>query len=273
MWGVARRAGAEILLRVEDHDRQRSRETYVEAILENLDWLGFEADAGPVRQTSADAVDAYERALEALAAAGRAYRCACTRSTFAAWAREHGRDWRGPGCPGGCRARSIDDDTATSVRIVLGDGRAAFEDLRLGPQVGPVAATGDPVARDRSGNWTYGYAVVVDDLRQGVDLIIRGEDLLTETPNQVRLGELLGRRSATAFLHHPLIRKEGGAKLSKSDGDTGVRELRAAGWSPEEVRAVAAARGGIPAEVVAAAGDGRGRRHAPGADRSSISQA
>ena len=73
---------------------------------------------------------------------------------------------------------------------------------------------------------------MVDDLRHEVDLVIRGEDLLPSTGRQILLGRMLGRERPPVFLHHPLIRKENGAKLSKSSGDTGVRELRAAGATP-----------------------------------------
>ena len=246
MWGAAGRAGAAVLLRVEDHDRQRSREAFVEAILEDLDWLGFAADEGPVRQTTPDAVAAYEAALARMTDDGVVYRCSCTRATFAAWARDHGRSWSGPGCPGACRTRALPDDAVASLRVALGDGSESFDDLLRGPQVGSPAADGDLVARDRAGNWTYGFAVVVDDLRQSVDLVVRGEDLLPDTARQIRLARLLGRRTAPRFLHHPLIRKSSGAKLSKSDGDTGVRDLRAAGWSAADVRSAAAGLGRVP---------------------------
>ncbi len=89
--------------------------------------------------------------------------------------------------------------------------------------------------RDRLGNWSYQFAVVVDDLRQGIDLIVRGEDLLSSTGRQVRLGRLLGRATPPVFMHHPLIRKPSGEKLSKAAGDTGVRELRARGVEPAAV--------------------------------------
>jgi glutamyl-Q tRNA(Asp) synthetase len=82
--------------------------------------------------------------------------------------------------------------------------------------------------------------VVVDDDRQGVDLIVRGRDLLAATPAQIRLGRLLGRDRPAAYLHHPLIVRPDGRKLSKSAGDTGVRELRAAGWTAAEVIGAAA---------------------------------
>jgi glutamyl/glutaminyl-tRNA synthetase len=229
VWGVASLAGAHVLLRIEDHDRQRSRVGFADEILEDLAWLGFHADEGPVRQTSPDAVKAYEAALASLGEGGLVYRCACTRATFAAWAREHGSHWMGPGCPGACRTRALPGDAAASLRLALGAGEERFVDLRLGPRTGDPSAAGDLVVRDREANWTYGFAVVVDDLRQDVDLVVRGEDLLPETARQIRLARLLGRTEPPTFLHHPLIRKASGAKLSKSDGDSGVRELRVSG--------------------------------------------
>jgi glutamyl/glutaminyl-tRNA synthetase len=249
VWGAAREAGARILLRIEDHDRQRSRAAFDAAILEDLAWLGFIADEGPVRQTDPDALSACDAALARLTAQDLVYRCGCTRSTFAAWARDHGRDWTGPGCPGACRSRTLPADAATSLRVAMDAGTESFDDLLLGPQTGDPAATGDLAARDRAGNWTYGFSVVVDDLRQDVDLVVRGEDLLPDTARQIRLGRLLGRDEPARFLHHPLIRKASGAKLSKSDGDTGIRELRAAGWTVEAVRAEAAGLAAIPPSI------------------------
>jgi glutamyl/glutaminyl-tRNA synthetase len=77
--------------------------------------------------------------------------------------------------------------------------------------------------------------VVVDDWRQNIDAVIRGVDLLTSTGRQIRLARLLGRPEPPTFFHHPLIMKTPDQKLSKSDGDTGVRDLRAKGLSPAEV--------------------------------------
>ena len=114
----------------------------------------------------------------------------------------------------------------------------------VGPCAGDVAPSGDLPIRDRQGNWTYGFSVVVDDLRQGIDLVIRGRDLLEATPAQIRLGRLLGRAAPPVFHHHPLIRRPDGTKLSKASGDTGVRELRAAGRSAADVIAAAAEASG-----------------------------
>ena len=113
-----------------------------------------------------------------------------------------------------------------------------MDDL-VGPSGDDVAPTGDLPIRDRHGNWTYGFCVVVDDLRHGVDLVVRGRDLLHATPSQIRLARVLGRSVPPRFAHHPLIRRPDGRKLSKSARDTGVRELRSTGKTAAEVRAIA----------------------------------
>jgi glutamyl-tRNA synthetase len=91
---------------------------------------------------------------------------------------------------------------------------------------------GDLPLRDRMGNWTYHFAVVVDDARQEIDLVIQRYDLLPSTGRQLRLARRLGRPSPPVSLHHPLICKPGGVKLSKASGDTGIRELRRHGVAP-----------------------------------------
>ncbi len=129
---------------------------------------------------------------------------------------------------------------------MLEPGMERFTDALLGPVTqAPSEQCGDLLLRDRTGNWTYQFAVVADDGRHGVDLVIRGEDLLPSTGRQVRLSRMLGRERPPVFLHHPLLRKEDGAKLSKSSGDTGIRELRQAGASPETVWGRAAWLGGV----------------------------
>ena len=233
-----------MLLRIEDHDRQRCRPEFDAALLEDLEWLGFRADLGPVRQTDPDAVAAYRSSLEQLRADGLIYGCDCTRATFAQWAAEHGRPWSGPGCPGECRERGVGGPV---MRATLGGGHESWTDRIVGERQGDVAANGDLPVLDRHGNWTYGFCVVVDDLRQGVDLVVRGEDLLEATAAQIRLGRALGHEAPPAFAHHPLVRRPDGSKLSKSAGDTGVRELRAGGRAQEEVIELATRMTAFPA--------------------------
>jgi glutamyl-tRNA synthetase/glutamyl-Q tRNA(Asp) synthetase len=254
-WNVARATRGRVVLRVEDHDRQRCRQAYEAALLDDLEALGFAPDepsieslrsGRPSAWRQSDNGSVYEAAVAELDSWDLVYACDCSRSTFLAWAADHGRTWPGPGCPGGCAGRHLArDERGVSWRVALGDGEEPWTDLVLGPRSGSPALTGDLPIRDRHGNWTYGLCVVVDDLRHGIDLVTRGEDLLAATPAQVRLGRLLGRATPPRFLHHPLIRRPDGRKLSKADGATAVRELLAAGTPAGEVRRRAAQAIGI----------------------------
>jgi glutamyl-tRNA synthetase/glutamyl-Q tRNA(Asp) synthetase len=254
-WGVARATGGRVVLRIEDHDRQRSRPAYETALLDDLDRLGVAADepaggtstfrAGPTPYRQSDAGAHYAAALDGLRAQGLVYACDCARSTFAGYEAERGRPWRGIGCPGGCRERSLPEDGGTGLRVAVGAGTERWVDLLAGPMADEPAAAGDPLVRDRLGNWTYGFCVVVDDARHGVDLVIRGRDLLDATPVQLRLGRLIGRPVAPHFLHHPLVRRVSGQKLSKAEGDTAVRTLLEEGRTPAELFGLAARLAGV----------------------------
>jgi glutamyl-Q tRNA(Asp) synthetase len=225
VWEAARTAGkdARVLLRIEDHDRARSRREFETALLEDLAWLGFAADGEVTRQSERSAI--YEHALAILRSRGLTYACECSRTDIGA-----GR------YPGTCREKKLPESAGLGIRVRLDPGVERFDDLRLGPQEQrPSEQCGDLLLRDRHGNWTYQFAVVVDDWLQSVNLVIRGEDLLDSTGRQMQLARLLGRTEPPAFLHHELLMKTPTQKLSKSDGDTGVRELRAHGWSADAV--------------------------------------
>jgi glutamyl-Q tRNA(Asp) synthetase len=254
-WGIARATGGRVVLRIEDHDRQRSRAAYEAALLEDLARLGlapdepslssFAADAGPSPYRQSDDGPVYEAALARLADAGLVYACDCARSTFAAYEAERGRPFRGIGCPGDCRRRSLPDDGSTGLRVAVGAGTERWVDLLAGPMADDPSSSGDLLVRDRVGNWTYAFCVVVDDMRHGISLVIRGRDLLDSTPVQLRLGKLLGRETPPQFLHHPLIRRVSGQKLSKAEGDTSVRSMLDAGASPAELFGRAARLAGL----------------------------
>jgi glutamyl-tRNA synthetase/glutamyl-Q tRNA(Asp) synthetase len=252
VWGVARAIGGRVLLRLEDHDRGRCRAAYEAALLEDLEWLGLEADLGavgefragpsPLRQSDCGAV--YQAELARLAAGHQVYACACSRKTLAAEADAPGG--REIPYPGRCRDRGLAPGPGRGVRVALGPGEERFEDALLGEQrQEPAAQCGDLLLRDRLGQWTYQFAVTVDDHRHGVDLVVRGADLLASTGRQIRLARLLGRGEAPVFLHHPLLLKPSGEKLSKAGRDTALRELRAAGMGPGEVLGEAAFRAGL----------------------------
>ena len=252
-WGIARSTGGRVVLRIEDHDRQRCRPAYETALLDDLEQVGLVPDrpsldelrAGPSPFRQADDDRPYREAVERLRAAGLVYACECSRATYAAWARATGRRFAGPGCPGACRDRRVVESHETGLRATLVPGDEPFDDLLLGARRGPAASDGDLLIRDRHGNWTYHLCVVVDDARHGVDLVVRGRDLLDATPCQIRLGRLLGRATPPAWLHHPLLRKPSGAKLSKADQDTAIRDLLAAGHAPADLLGFAAAAVGL----------------------------
>ena len=241
MWGVARAFSGRVMLRIEDHDRTRSRPEFERAILEDLDWLGFHPDAPLVRQSERG--ERYEGALEQLARRGIVYACACSRKSIGAATAPGRGELRYPGT---CREAAVDGTAELARRVRLERAVLSFDDLRLGPiEQTPSDQAGDILVRDRHGDWTYQFAVVVDDLDQGVDLVIRGEDLLASTGRQIQLARLLGRETPPLFLHHPLIARPDGQKLSKANRDTGIRDLRAAGWSVERVLGRAAGSVGL----------------------------
>jgi glutamyl-tRNA synthetase/glutamyl-Q tRNA(Asp) synthetase len=227
-WGITRALGGRVLLRIEDHDRIRSRPQFEAALLEDLDWLGFVPDAGRdpvVRQRDRDQI--YEQALATLRTRAHVYACRCSRKEIG-----------GEVYPGTCRHLGLPDGSGPPEG---GPHVPGGPHVRTGLRVQLADASGDLLLRDRDGHWTYQFCVVVDDLRQGISLVVRGDDLRGSTPRQIELARLLGRERPPVFVHHPLILKPNGEKVSKAAGDSGVRDLRAAGLSPEEVIGRAAA--------------------------------
>ena len=228
VWG----SGAQVLLRIEDHDRERCRPEYEAGILEDLDWLGFHADFPLVRQSERGVT--YQDAVDLLRAQGLVYGCDCSRKGIeSSNLADRSSELR---YSGRCRDRGLALTDGIGWRVRMDPGVERFVDAITGPQAqDPSQQCGDVLIRDRLGNWTYQFAAAVDDFLQGIDLVIRGEDLLPSTGRQIRLARLLGRERPAEFRHHSLLMKSPDQKLSKSDGDTGIRDLRARGWTPQDV--------------------------------------
>ena len=247
VWGLARALGGRVLLRIEDHDRQRARVEYERALLDDLDWLGFDADIHPAdeyrqgvcgaRQSERDAI--YRAALAPLIEGGLVFGCRCSRAHQASPPAAAAASSTGPvelQYPGTCRDRGIPLEDGAGWRLRIDPGVEVFDDGLLGPQEqDPSSQCGDLLLRDRLGNWTYQCVAAIDDAVQGITLVVRGQDLLTSTGRQIRLARLIGRPAPAVFVHHPLIMKTATQKLSKSDGDSGVRDLKASGWSASDV--------------------------------------
>ena len=246
VWGITRAAGGRVLLRIEDHDRQRSRPEFERAILDDLDWLGFAPDepgtddfrAGVSRGRQSNRQDVYERAREQLASQGLLFACECTRRELRTAMGADLSDGSDAELrySGRCTDRRLEWTEGRALRVRLAPSVERFVDLRHGVQEQrPFEQCGDMLVKDRDGNWSYQFAVTVDDMEQGVNLVIRGDDLLSSTGRQIQLARMLGRREPPQFLHHGLIMKSASQKLSKADRDTSVSDLRAGGMSVEQV--------------------------------------
>jgi glutamyl-Q tRNA(Asp) synthetase len=260
VWGLAEAGAGRVRLRIEDHDRQRSRPAFETAILEDLAWLGFEPHGPITKQSERDGL--YRAALDVLQRQGLVYGCSCTRADLQAVPDGTAGERRYPNT---CRRRRLGLDEGLGWRVRLEAVAELFDDGLLGPQSqDPAAQCGDLLIRDRLGNWTYQFAVVVDDLEQGITDVIRGQDLLSSTGRQIQLARLLGRPEPPRFTHHPLVMKSPSVKLSKSDGATGVRELRAAGWTAREVLDRAAVAGALGPNLPAVERRALGTSHIPG---------
>lgn len=212
-WLDARAHGGVWLVRIEDIDPPRDIPGAGEAIVEALARFGMTSDEPVLWQHDRD--DAYAEALAKLTRDGRVYGCACSRREVLEADRALGL---APGVyPGTCRS-GTGGRAARALRFRLFSGETFFEDRRLGHYVQNVEReVGDFVLRRADGLWAYQLAVVVDDLHQGVTDIVRGEDLIDNTPRQIQLTRALGAEPFR-YLHIPLVLNDRGEKLSKQQG-------------------------------------------------------
>lgn len=256
---AARDSGGRLLLRIEDIDATRCRPEYETAIYEDLAWLGLDWEL-PVRRQS-DHLDDYRAAIERLSHAGLVYPAFESRGELARLVAAHERTAQWPRDPDGAplyggdarrlsqaeRDKLIASGTPFALRL---DMRAACEqraapltwqEAGCGPggETGTVTAQpeawGDVILARKETPTSYHLSVVVDDAVQGVTDVVRGEDLFWSTSVHRVLQELLGVPEPR-YRHHRLIRDANGRKLAKSTRSTALRELRAAGVTPAQVR-------------------------------------
>jgi len=247
-WAYARRTGGTFVLRIEDTDRERSKPEYERSILEGLRWLGLDWDEGPdvggahgpYRQS--ERYERYRVAALSLLESGAAYRCFCSAERLEALREERTRAGENPTYDGRCRALDPADSARRQeagepcvVRFRVPEGRTGLADWIRGDVVFENREVEDWVMVRSSGDPTYNFVVVQDDIAMGITHVLRGEEHLTNTPKQVLLYEAFGH-PPPVFAHLPLMLGQDKKKLSKRTGDTSLQDYRDKGYPPEAVQ-------------------------------------
>lgn len=245
-WRRAREAGGRFLLRLEDIDATRCRPDYAAAILEDLAWLGLDWD-GEVRVQSRHFPE-YRAVLDALAERGLLYPCFCSRADIRQSAAAPHTPDGAPLYPGTCRALSLDERNARitagaryAVRLDMQQalsavpGELAFEEAGQGTIVCHPEQFGDVVLARKDTPASYHLCVTHDDALQGVTLVTRGIDLKPATHLHRLLQALMGWPTPV-YAHHRLLTDGEGRRLAKRDRAATLREMRAQGHSPAEIR-------------------------------------
>jgi glutamyl-tRNA synthetase/nondiscriminating glutamyl-tRNA synthetase len=266
---LARQSGGKFLLRLEDTDQERSTFAAEASILWSLSWLGLAPDE-PVRHQSLR-LGLYKKAVDRLMAEDRAYPCFCSEAELEQDRLEAAAKNLPPRYSGRCACMSPEE---RDKRLQRGEGHAIrfrlpekaqvdFTDLIKGQMSIPAGAFGDFVLLRSSGWPSYNLAVVVDDADMGVNLVLRGEDHLTNTARQILLYEAMGL-PAPSFAHHGLLVDPEGKKLSKRTGALAIPECIGMGLEPlAVVQYLASLSGALPTKTLYASLDDMARAFNP----------
>lgn len=239
-WVHARQQEWEIVLRIEDLDGPRVKTGASDQAIEDLRWLALSWDDGPFAQRGDLAP--YQAALEKLAGEGDIYPCRCTRRKIeaAALSAPHG-DEHELRYPGTCRPAlagptTYEPTANVAWRLRVPDGVTSFTDNFAGRHNQDIQqTTGDFLVATKDGLPSYQLAVVVDDARQGIDRIVRGDDLLGSTHRQLLLQQRLGLTPTPEYWHLPLVVGADGRRLAKRHGDSRLSHYRELGVPAERI--------------------------------------
>ncbi|BBB89932.1 MAG TPA: tRNA glutamyl-Q(34) synthetase GluQRS [Methylomusa anaerophila] len=255
-WLQVRAAGGVMVLRIEDLDPDRSRQVYINGLIADMKWLGLDWDEGPdaggpfAPYCQNERRDLYQIALERLAAAGLVYPCYCTRAELAVSA-PHAEDNERV-YSGTCRRREKKKNglpgRSPALRLAVPDGAVDFYDEIQGYYCQHVSqSVGDFVVRRSDGVHAYQLAVVVDDAAMEITHVLRGDDLLSSTPRQILLYQVLNLKQPV-FAHVPLLYGGDGHRLSKRQKDLSIAALRYCGIKPERIIGFLAWKAGLIAQ-------------------------
>ena len=231
-WLAARASGGQFVLRIEDTDRERSTPESVQAILDGMAWLGLDHDEGPFYQS--ERFDRYRELVDQLLAEGKAYRCYCSKERLEALREAAMKAGEKPRYDGHCRDLAEPPEGIVPVIRFRNpdEGTVVFEDRVRGPIEVANSELDDLVIMRGDGTPTYNFAVVVDDIDMNINLVIRGDDHINNTPRQINIYKALGAEPPV-FAHVPMILGDDGARLSKRHGAVGVMAWREQGYTPE----------------------------------------
>ena len=230
-WLFAKHNNGSFILRIEDTDRTRSTEEYIQSIIEGMQWLNLDWDEGPHRQT--ERLSVYQTYTEKLLEQGKAYYCYCSPEELEQRRKEALSQGKTPKYDGRCRSitEPLPDKNPVVRFMMPQQGETAIQDLVKGRVVFENAQLDDLIIRRSDGTPTYNFTVVVDDVDMLITHVIRGDDHLNNTPKQVHIYNALGY-SVPSFAHLPMILGSDKARLSKRHGATSVTAYKEMGYLP-----------------------------------------
>ncbi len=249
-WAYARHTGGKLIFRIEDTDRERVTDEYIARAIETLRWLGLDWDEGPEvggpygPYLQSQRLEIYTEWAQTFLRNGDAYNCYCSTEELEA-RREKQRELnQAPGYDGKCRdltAAEIAGFQAQGrqpvIRMRMPDGETSFTDLIRGEVVFEHKYVPDFVLMRADGSPLYTLAVAVDDVLMKVTHVLRGEDLLSSTPRQIRVYQAMQVDPANfpVFAHLPFVMGQDNAKLSKRNGEVSIAWYREQGFLPEAI--------------------------------------
>jgi glutamyl-tRNA synthetase len=249
-WAYARHTGGKLIFRIEDTDKERVTDQYIQAAIETLKWLGLNWDEGPEvggdfgPYLQSQRLKVYEKWAKKFIDQGDAYYCYCSSEELEQRRQEQMKNNKAPGYDGKCRDLSVDQISKFKyqgrdavIRMRMPKGETIFTDLIRGEVKFEHEYVPDFVLARADGSPLYTLAVAVDDVLMKITHILRGEDLLSSTPRQIRVYQAMGvdPKDYPLFAHLPFVMGQDNAKLSKRNGEVSIAWYREQGFLPEAI--------------------------------------
>ena len=264
-WAYARHTGGKFIFRIEDTDKERVTDEYINAAIETLQWLGLNWDEGPEvggpngPYLQSQRLDIYKKYSNQFINDGFAYHCYCSATELEAEREAQKAANQAPGYSGKCRnisetdlARYKSEGRQPVVRMRMPEGTTTFNDAIRGEVTFDHKFVPDFVLVRADGSPLYTLAVAVDDVLMNVTHILRGEDLLSSTPRQFQVYRAMGKSEADfpVMAHLPFVMGTDNAKLSKRNGEVSIAWYRERGFLPEAICNYLALLGWSPGDDV-----------------------